>query len=82
MFTGFGMIVAMAASSTVLQTIVEDDKRGRIMSFYTMAFMGMAPFGSLLAGFLESRMGLRIPFYWAVLHASWGRQCLLRGFGL
>jgi MFS family permease len=57
MVTGFGMIVAMAASNTVLQTIVEDDKRGRIMSFYTMAFMGMAPFGSLLAGFLASRMG-------------------------
>jgi len=55
--TGFGMIVAMAASNTVLQTIVEDDKRGRIMSFYTMAFMGMAPFGSLLAGFLASRIG-------------------------
>ena len=57
MVTGFGMIVAMAASNTVLQTIVEDDKRGRIMSFYTMTFMGMAPFGSLLAGFLASRMG-------------------------
>jgi MFS family permease len=57
MVTGFGMIVAMAASNTVLQTIVEDDKRGRIMSFYTMAFMGMAPFGSLLAGFLASRIG-------------------------
>jgi MFS family permease len=57
MITGFGMIVAMAASNTVLQTIVEDDKRGRVMSFYTMAFMGMAPFGSLLAGFLASRMG-------------------------
>ena len=47
----------MAASNTVLQTIVEDDKRGRIMSFYTMAFMGMAPFRSLLAGFLASRIG-------------------------
>jgi MFS family permease len=55
--TGFGMIVEMAASNTVLQTIVEDDKRGRIMSFYTMAFMGMAPFGSLMAGFLASRIG-------------------------
>jgi MFS family permease len=55
--TGFGMIVAMAASNTVLQAIVEDDKRGRVMSFYTMSFMGMAPFGSLLAGFLASRIG-------------------------
>ncbi len=55
--TGFGMIVEMAASNTVLQTIVEDDKRGRIMSFYTMAIMGMAPFGSLMSGFLASRIG-------------------------
>ncbi len=54
---GFGMMVLIAASNTVLQTIVEEDKRGRIMSFYTMAFMGMAPFGSLLAGSLASRIG-------------------------
>jgi MFS family permease len=52
LLTGFGMMVEMASSNTVLQTIVEEDKRGRIMSFYTMAFMGMVPFGSLLAGTL------------------------------
>lgn len=56
-FTGLGMIVQMAASNTVLQTVVDDDKRGRVMSFYTMAFMGMAPFGSLLAGALAARIG-------------------------
>jgi MFS family permease len=55
--TGFGMMVQMASSNTVLQTIVEDDKRGRVMSFYTMAFMGMTPFGSLLAGSLASKIG-------------------------
>jgi len=54
---GFGMMVQMASSNTVLQTIVDDDKRGRVMSFYTMAFMGMAPFGSLLAGALASEIG-------------------------
>lgn len=47
----------MAASNTILQTIVDDDKRGRVMSFYSMAFMGMAPFGSLLAGALANRIG-------------------------
>ena len=47
----------MAASNTILQTIVEDDKRGRVMSFYSMAFLGMAPFGSLLAGALANRLG-------------------------
>lgn len=47
---GFGMMVNMAASNSVLQTICDDDKRGRIMSFYTMAFMGTVPLGQLLAG--------------------------------
>jgi MFS family permease len=57
LFSGFGMMVQMASSNTVLQTIVEEDKRGRVMSFYTMSFMGMAPFGSLLAGSLASKIG-------------------------
>jgi len=55
--TGLGFMVQMAASNTVLQTIVDEDKRGRVMSFYTMAFMGTAPFGSLLAGAVAERIG-------------------------
>jgi MFS family permease len=55
--TGLGFMVQMAASNTVLQTIVDEDKRGRVMSFYTMAFMGTAPFGSLLAGSVADRIG-------------------------
>lgn len=55
--TGVGMIIELAASNTILQTIVDDDKRGRIMSFYSMAFMGTIPFGSLLAGGLASHLG-------------------------
>ena len=55
--TGFGMMVQMTSSNTILQTIVEEDKRGRIMSFYTMAFMGMVPFGSLFAGGVAHRIG-------------------------
>jgi MFS family permease len=55
--TGLGFMVQMAASNTLLQTLVEDDKRGRVMSFYTMAFMGTTPFGSLLAGGLAHRIG-------------------------
>ncbi|MGA2622926.1 MAG: MFS transporter [Bacteroidota bacterium] len=54
---GFGMMVQMASSNSILQTISDDDKRGRVMSFYAMAFMGMAPFGSLLAGSLASFIG-------------------------
>ena len=48
--TGFGMMEGMAASNTIIQTVVPEDRRGRVMSYYTMAFVGMAPFGSLLAG--------------------------------
>jgi MFS family permease len=55
--TGMGMMVQMASSNTILQTIVEEDKRGRVMSFYAMAFVGSAPFGSLLAGGLAQRVG-------------------------
>ncbi|MCX6355527.1 MAG: MFS transporter [Candidatus Aureabacteria bacterium] len=54
---GFGLIVQMAMSNTILQMIVDDDKRGRVMSLYTMAFMGMTPLGSLLSGYLASRFG-------------------------
>ncbi|MCM8771251.1 MAG: MFS transporter [Candidatus Omnitrophica bacterium] len=54
---GFGMMVQMAASNTVIQTITDDDKRGRVMSLFTMAFMGMGPFGSLLAGGLTEKIG-------------------------
>jgi MFS family permease len=54
---GLGMMVQMASSNTILQTIVDDDKRGRVMSLYSMAFMGTVPFGSLFAGALASRIG-------------------------
>jgi MFS family permease len=54
---GFGFMVQMAASNTIIQTIVDDAKRGRVMSFYMMAFLGTAPFGSLMAGWLSSRIG-------------------------
>jgi MFS family permease len=57
LFTGFGQMVQMASSNTILQTIIDDDKRGRVMSFYTMAFMGMTPFGSIIAGSLAGRIG-------------------------
>jgi MFS family permease len=48
--TGFGLMVQLAASNTILQTISEEDKRGRVMGYFNMAFLGMAPFGSLFAG--------------------------------
>ncbi len=54
---GLAMMVHMASTNTLLQTIVEDDKRGRVMSFYSMAFMGTVPLGSLLAGILAHLIG-------------------------
>jgi len=47
----------MASSNTLLQTLTDDDKRGRVMSLYVMAFMGTAPFGSFIAGTLASVIG-------------------------
>ena len=68
---GFGLMVHMASSNTILQTLVDHDKRGRVMSLYTVAFMGTAPIGSLLAGALAARVGAR----WTV--ASGGVLCLV-----
>ncbi len=57
---GFGMMTVMAGSNTALQTIVDDDKRGRVMAFFSMAFMGTAPVGNLIAGFAAEHMGVRL----------------------
>ncbi len=55
--TGLGMMIQLAGSNTMLQTIVEDNKRGRVMSLYAMSFRGIAPFGSLLAGAAAGLIG-------------------------
>jgi MFS family permease len=57
LIVGMGMMQGMAGSNTVIQTLVPEDKRGRVMSYYTMAFVGMAPFGSLLAGSVAHAIG-------------------------
>ncbi len=57
LIAGMGMMVQMAATNTVLQSIVEEDKRGRVMSLFLMAFTGTAPFGSLFGGFMADRIG-------------------------
>jgi len=54
---GFGMMQAAAVSNTVIQSLVPEDKRARVMSYYTMAFFGASPFGSLFAGALAHRIG-------------------------
>ncbi len=54
---GYGMMQGLTASNTVIQTLVDEKMRGRVMSYYTVAFVGMAPFGSLLAGVLAHWIG-------------------------
>jgi MFS family permease len=80
--TGYGMMQEMAASNTILQTVVPEDKRGRAMSFYSMAFAGAAPFGSLGAGYVAQRIGapttLMIGGIACVLGAVWFTSQLKR----
>ena len=57
LFVGFGLMQVAAASNTIIQSLVPEEKRARAMSYYTMAFFGTAPFGSLLAGALAHRIG-------------------------
>jgi MFS family permease len=54
---GAGMMITMASTNTIVQTIIEEHLRGRVMAFYTMAFLGTAPIGSLLAGVVAERIG-------------------------
>ncbi len=56
-FVGFGLMQSASVSNTIIQSLVPEDKRARVMSYYTMAFFGAAPFGSLLAGTLAHRIG-------------------------
>lgn len=55
----FGFMLQLASSNSILQSLVDDDKRGRVMSFYTLAFLGMAPFGSLFASHMANTYGVR-----------------------
>jgi MFS family permease len=57
--TGYGLMNQIVGSNTMVQTLVEDDKRGRVMSFYTIALLGSAPIGSLLSGSLAARIGVQ-----------------------
>lgn len=72
-FVGFAMMVSLASCNTLIQTIVEEDKRGRVMGFYTMAFMGVAPFGSLISGAIADAAGVS----WTI--AISGISCVLIG---
>ena len=58
--TGSGMFMTSAACNTILQTIVDDDKRSRVMAYYSMFFIGAAPFGHFAAGWLAAQVGVQL----------------------
>jgi MFS family permease len=74
MLVGLGSILQIASSNTVIQTIVDNDKRGRVMSIFTMSFLGMIPFGNLLDGILANYLGAPNTFIFN------GIVCLLGAF--
>jgi len=77
-FTGVGMMLHTAASNTIIQTITDDDKRGRVMSFYTLAIVGTAPFGSLLAGSLAKLIGTPVTILFGGITCVTGAAIFLK----
>lgn len=71
LISGCGMMIQLASSNTLLQTLVDDDKRGRVMSLYTTSFMGMMPIGSLLAGLVAGHIGAPLTVF------GGGSACIL-----
>ncbi|MGC9196573.1 MAG: MFS transporter [Syntrophobacteraceae bacterium] len=58
-FASFSMMIQIASSNTIIQTVVDEDKRGRVMSLYAMSLMGVMPFGGLLAGSIAGKISVR-----------------------
>lgn len=61
--SGFGMVIIIAACNTLIQHFVDDDKRGRVMSLFSMAFMGTAPIGGLFGGTVAEKIGVPHTFF-------------------
>ncbi len=76
---GFGIIVTAASVNMMLQTLVDEDKRGRIISFYAMAFLGMAPVGGLIAGSLAGQVGAPVTAMIDGAFCLLGALALVRG---
>jgi len=84
---GLSMIITTAASNTMLQTIAEEDKRARVMGFYSMALLGAFPVGSLIAGTMADLVGVRTTLaiggtisIIAALFFSWRLPYLMKGY--
>jgi MFS family permease len=78
-FVGAGMMLQSAAANTILQTVVDEKLRGRVMAFLTMAVLGTMPIGSLIAGVLADRIGAqRTILAGAILCAAGGAWFAIR----
>ena len=79
-FAGFGFITQMASTNTIIQTIVDEAFRARVMAFYTMAFFGTVPIGSLIAGVVADRIGapatIRLGAVVCILSGLWFARML------
>jgi MFS family permease len=75
---GFGLITSVASSNTILQTIADEDKRGRIISIYVMTFLGIAPISNLLAGAIAEAIGVR----WTMFGCGLGLTAATAWFAL
>jgi MFS family permease len=75
---GMGMMLQLSSTNSVIQTLVEDDKRGRVMSFLTLALFGTAPFGSLMMGYLSEHLGLEKTFLFNGIICFIGSMFFLR----
>jgi len=75
---GFGMMLTVGSVNMILQSIIDDTKRGRVMSFFAMSFMGMTPVGSLAAGWLAEHIGAQATFVACGLSAILATLLLLR----
>ncbi len=64
---GLCMMFQMASANTIIQAIVDDKMRGRVLSLYTMSYMSIAPFGSLLAGFISSKIGVKFTLMFSAM---------------
>ena len=70
---GAGIMVQAASVNTILQTVVDENLRGRVMAFYSVAIMGMQPIGSLLSGVVAERIGAEMTIFYGALF------CLIGG---
>jgi predicted MFS family arabinose efflux permease len=77
-FFGFGLVFSVASCNTIIQTVADEDKRGRVISLHVMAFLGIAPIGSFVGGAVSEQVGVQ----WTVFGCGLALACAGIWFGL